>query len=409
MEVDGSDKNLPAFIIPYLNEIASEQGFTKINVKTVYSEDDWISINYKVVISGKKNKKNCKKLLNVKVPPINKERRVNSIKFFDREIFAYNNLFPAFTKFQNDCDITEEIDVGFFAFPKCYLAHFDEENDEIFIITKDVRSKGFANINTFTLNDIQHARCFLEELGRFHAVSLTMKEKQPDVFEKFKDLRDSMGESQLEQMKSMSDKNCSRALEQLHANEEDAIYRLKQLSENIFNEIKKCTNRGTAEPYTVINHGDCSTNNILFRYKAGVPQNVLLTNWQVCRYSSPILDLVYYIFNFTDKNLRDKYYDNLLQGYYKSLREHIERLDGDPNELFPFTALLRQMKMFSKFGVAMAIFMLPEICKNDEEEDDGGVEQGLVRQNSYSGRSGKEIYKQRMGDVVRDCIRLGYL
>lgn len=405
MEVDGSDK-LPAFIIPYLIEIANEQGFTEINLKTEYSENDWISINYKVVISGKINKKIFKKLLNVKVPSNNKEIRENSIKFFQREIFVFNKIFPAFTKFQNDSGITEE---GFFAFPKCYLAKFDEENEEIFIITKDVRSEGFTNINTFTPNDLQHARCFLEELGRFHAVSLMMKEKQPEMFNEFKDLNDSIGELEQEQMKALSDKNCSRALEQLHANEEDAIYRLKQLSENIFGEIKKCTNRGLAEPYTVINHGDCSADNILFRYKAGVPQQICLINWNVCRYSSPILDLVYYIFNFTDKNLRDKYYDNLLQGYYKSLREHIERLNGDPNELFPFTALLRQMKMFSKFGVAMAIFMLPEICKNDEEDFEDGVEQGLVRQNSYSGKSGKEIYKQRIGDVVRDCIRLGYL
>lgn len=405
MEVDGSDKKLPAFIKPYLNEIAIEQGFTEIHLKTESSEDDWISVNYKVVISGKINEKNCKKLVNVKVPPVNPERRVNSVKFFEREIFTYNNIFPAFMKFQNDSDLR------FNAFPKCYLAKFDQEKDEIFIITKDVRSKGFTNINRFTPNDIQHARCFLTELGRFHAVSLAMKEKQPVIFDKFKDLNDSIGESGQEELKSLTDKNCSRALDQLHSSEEDAIFRLKQFSENIFSEIKKCTNYGSAEPYTVINHGDCSTSNILFRYKAGLPQQICLINWQVCRYSSPILDLVYYIFNFTDKSLRDKYYDNLLQVYYKSLREHIERLDGDPNELFPFTALLRQMKMFSKFGVAMAIFMLPEICKNDEVDDDGDVdgELGLFRQNSYSGKSGKEIYKQRMGDVVRDCIRLGYL
>ena len=49
---------------------------------------------------------------------------------------------------------------------------------------------------------------------------------------------------------------------------------------------------------------------------------------------SPVADLIYFIFTGTDEEFRTKYYEKLLDHYYKQLSVAMKRLNLIPEEIF---------------------------------------------------------------------------
>lgn len=87
-----------------------------------------------------------------------------------------------------------------------------------------------------------------------------------------------------------------------------------------------CLDVSAASAGSVIAHGDAWQNNTMFRYdNHGKPCEIMLLDWQISRHCSPIIDIVYYLFSCTTKELRDAHYDNFLRVYHESLCAHIKR------------------------------------------------------------------------------------
>lgn len=123
------------------------------------------------------------------------------------------------------------------------------------------------------------------------------------------------------------------------------------------------------------------------------------------------MDLVHFIFNCTDKHLRSQHFDTLIQVYYTALREHLELLGGDANRQFPMTALLRQFKLFGKFGFCTALHLQPMLAgDNAKSIDREKIKEDILRKDpQYASESPVEIYNYRMSAIIRDSIKLGYL
>lgn len=62
-----------------------------------------------------------------------------------------------------------------------------------------------------------------------------------------------------------------------------------------------------------------------YKFQNGVPKEVCLVDWQLMRYASPILDVVYYIFCCTTKEFREVHYQESLEIYYNSLQSYLKR------------------------------------------------------------------------------------
>lgn len=120
------------------------------------------------------------------------------------------------------------------------------------------------------------------------------------------------------------------------------------------------------------------------------------------------------MFISTNKSLRAEHYNNLLNVYYQNLSDHIKRLGGNPENLFTFKNLLEQLKKFGKFGVLMSTLLLQIILRESSElpdmdklaqnfKDDPNTKFDFTSDISY------QIYKTRIGDVLRDAFNYGYL
>lgn len=149
----------------------------------------------------------------------------------------------------------------------------------------------------------------------------------------------------------------------------------------------------------------------------GLPSSVCIIDWQLYRYGSPVLDILYYVFSATDKETRDKHYDNLLQLYYDALSKIVRRLGSDPDKLFTFNDLQDQLKICGKFVLIMPPLLLQimmadanDVCNLDElsvRKDNGeNIKVSLV--TGINGKS-KAEYIRRVKGLLDDVLRLNLI
>lgn len=263
---------LPQFLVPILNRIVEKEGF--VEFKTDVGSGSNIGDNFagellRVVVSGRQKQKNgleidAKLNLLCKMAPANAQRRKEFMTnvLFEREAFFYNELAPAFIRFQQEKGLPDADQ--FKAFPKCYEAVHDPENEIYVIIMQDLRPEGFAMWPKEKPIPTPYCRLFVRELAKFHAISFAMKDQQPDEFkeyEKFNDLIQVFIELP-NKMEFFS--NCyKRAIEALEDEKHKEI--MKDITENIPRYMASCLGKKAADRFGVLSHGDCWNNNLLFR------------------------------------------------------------------------------------------------------------------------------------------------
>lgn len=133
-------------------------------------------------------------------------------------------------------------------------------------------------------------------------------------------------------------------------------------------------------------------------------------DWQLTHYCPPVLDLHYNIFSSTDKQFRDKHYDQLLQSYYFSLSETIRKLGSDPNELYTFENLQAQLKKYAEFALLCApVIIQIRIASEKDFGDldtyaeliDKGEEADLI--NKFDDATQK-LFSTLINDLLTDLV-----
>lgn len=146
-----------------------------------------------------------------------------------------------------------------------------------------------------------------------------------------------------------------------------------------------------------------------------IAEDVKILDWQVIRYISPAIDLLYNIFTSTDKALREKEYDNLLEIYHSSLSRIVKQLGSNPDELFTLANLKEELQICGIYGFLLAPMLISvsladstEISNLDEMCDK--IAEGERRHELITGLNDKaqHEYEERLNDVVDDLITLGY-
>lgn len=228
---------------------------------------------------------------------------------------------PALRQFEQSKGVAPEN--GFNEYPNCYRTVNIEPSESLFL--EDLSGRGFAMLDRYTKDiTVEHVLLLMRSLGKFHAISFAMKDQQAT---QFNELISSMDEIFIKQGRFYFSTQ-AKYLENCLSREEDAhlLARIKKLLED--GPLTVATN--CIDPditgIAVVSHGDTWQNNLMFRCDdSGKPIEISLLDWQISRYSSPIIDIVYFIFGCTTKELRDKHYDEFLNTYYSTLSTHIRR------------------------------------------------------------------------------------
>lgn len=233
-------------------------------------------------------------------------------------------MLPFLRQFEQSKRVTRED--CFNEYPKCYWTVKEEFNE--CLLLEDLSVRGFQLIDRHSQEvTADHVRLVLQALGEFHAVSFALKDQQPDKFNHLvSELKEIFIKRENSYLLNMLTEQPKLIFDLLSAEEDaDLLTKMRKVFEkNAMDIAIDCLEtNGSA---SVITHGDTWQNNILFKYdEDSNPIESCLLDWQVSRVSSPIIDLVYFIFTCTTKELREAHYNNFLKIYHESLSEHIRR------------------------------------------------------------------------------------
>ncbi|XP_067003280.1 uncharacterized protein [Anabrus simplex] len=391
MAVNMKNKDLLKQISPKLSEeclqryLRMSSGVKDINLvkydiggSDTAKGDSYLSIVTRLKVEGlslSDNKTHTLSLI-VKGLPANIGRRktFRSCEFFRNEVNFYNEVLPRFLTFQEK----KKLQKPFVEIPRCYEAFADGEND--FVIMEDVSHSGFVAPKRQEGFDYEHCCAVLQIMGRFHALSLAMKDQEPEEFKKAaSSVKETYYYSEnkpwyADMLRRFTDILSDAVSKELPG----TVYeeKLKMLTDDDF--YDRLTNLvKPKEPYAVVGHGDTWCPNFLFRYKKydssdqkNEIEDVRVIDFQLARYGSPVLDLSFMIYSCTTKELLNSHYDNLLQCYYQSVCEFLTDLGSSPETIFSYKNFQSEVSAYFLFGLGMSLESVPlSLVDNSEAPD----------------------------------------
>lgn len=114
------------------------------------------------------------------------------------------------------------------------------------------------------------------------------------------------------------------------------------------------------EPFSTICHGDFNKNNVLYKYNdANQPIDCAIFDFQRGIYSSPAIDVSFFLYMHTSAEIRRKHWNDFLKIYYNSVRDN---LPGDI-DLPDYEQFLEHFSTRAVFGYIHAAFFVPMMMR----------------------------------------------
>ncbi|KAJ8942641.1 hypothetical protein NQ318_013354 [Aromia moschata] len=335
-------------------------------------------------------------------------------KAYLREIYVYDTIFPAFESFlkEHDCPVRLS--------PHAKLLGSCVKDFEECVVLENLKEAGYDLWDRTTPMDWDHIALVLKEYGKFHAISLAMKEKDPELYEELtKDLDNVFGKPEGEEedeekrkgFEAFMKKNVGNGIKAVKGNQKavDALERFSDVvAKFMVDDIR------APEDMLVVLHGDCWNNNMLFKYEdpqAKRPSQVCLIDWQLSATGSPGMDLSYFLFTCAPKEiLADQ--EKCLRTYHDAASETLGGLGLDPESIYPFDLVEHHWKKYSRFGLYMALSLLKLMLSEGQEVPDmaelADSGEDLLDGFSYTSVN-EDKYNQRVRDMMTVCVDNGWL
>uniref|UniRef100_A0A0K8WBL9 CHK kinase-like domain-containing protein n=1 Tax=Bactrocera latifrons TaxID=174628 RepID=A0A0K8WBL9_BACLA len=316
----------------------------------------------------------------LKVAPTSPARRTHMrVKdMYTREVFMYANVFSEF----NALHVPH---AQFSAAPQ--MLHASLKDDTEFIIFEDLTAVDFAVNSRTNLPTYDLVVCAFRALAQLHAMSFVLQARQPARFAALvAQMDDNLFTPDMEKVSVEFGKKYVRRTRHLleadlKLSDEDTpemrevLLALHKIEDHFHRICLDAVDGAAYAPYSVICHGDFWNNNILYNFDSNNKQGntaikAKLIDFQISRYSPPVLDLVHYLYACTEKPLRDAHFNEFMQIYYDTLAQFIRDYGLDPGVLYPEAIFRQQLRQFGVYGYCMSAFSVPFFVSNASELPD---------------------------------------
>lgn len=418
-----------------LQEVAKAEGFCKYEIKSGTGSvkgDGYTGIIISICITGEDKTKKDKVLhLVVKNAPMNQALRENIplVSAFEREIYMYSTVFPAL----HALEIEKDLPISYFA-PQYYKGSLSLNNETI--VLENLRENGYVMYNAqYPMNE-EHISLVLTKYARLHALSFAMQDQKINKFRKIVEpLEDILIKFLLGDFVNTLVHRCTKAQESLDPEVDRSVIQLyKNFLSEIPNYLKHLLEE-RVEECSVILHGDCWCNNMMFKYYVSIlplhlapinsdycfvfqdirdltkPSDVRLLDFQTSKVESPALDLCYFLYSCGSKEVLDKL-DYFMQLYHGKLSEFVTELGSDPEKLFSYRILKEHWKKYAKFGLILCASTIHAMLTEREEAIDLG--HVAESEGSVSNAFNYEIknvdeYNNRLKNIILHFYQHGLL
>jgi hypothetical protein len=175
---------------------------------------------------------------------------------FINEICFYNTTFPTFIRFQNERGVEQPFD----SVPKCY-GTFIGNNKEI-IVLENLKKSGYALWDKKIPMTRKHINMVVKAYGKFHAISVAMKDQEPEKYQQLIDSFKTFSENGIN-VKRLFGKTLEEVYNLLKGElNEDILDKWGNFKGNLESGLEEV--RENFSGLQVITHGDCWNNNFMF-------------------------------------------------------------------------------------------------------------------------------------------------
>ncbi|XP_017074320.1 uncharacterized protein LOC108109995 [Drosophila eugracilis] len=377
--------------------------------------DNYLGVVWRLQVASESNRS-----LVVKLPPQNRVRRKQFFArpCFLRETVAYEVFLPLVNMIQGKWQIAEED--RFRQHALCHGTRQDEPNE--CIVLEDLSCAGFTLHDRFQELSVDHVRRVICTYAKLHATSLAAKHQLPERMEKLQQLVDIFEQRREDHALGVYFENLKGSALSSLLSPEDDPYRVRLeayfAKGTYFELLLPLVSGSNCEPFAVICHGDCWNNNILYKIgDQGELEDVRLIDWQLMRYASPVTDLAYFLFTCTSREFRQQHLKNMLEDYYEELGLQLNRLNEKLEELFPRPAFDVQVATKAAVGLLLAMMVLPIVTMQGSDVPDlqaisERIEAGAttdLQGAGFLGAGNEATFKQRMREVILDCVDFDYI
>ncbi|XP_072152074.1 uncharacterized protein [Bemisia tabaci] len=261
-------------------------------------------------------------------------------------------------------------------------------------------------------NDYAHIELTVKWLGKFHAMSLTCKHKFPrrfnEIVAKFKETH--WTKKRLQNPDAFFKENCKRGIVPLQ-NDPDFKEKLKDLLTVVEEtDISMAKVVAPEEPLAVVCHGDFCRNNVFYKYDSNdKPLEIMFFDFATSRYSSPVIDLSFYLFMNSSPNFKADHWNDVLRTYHTALTSNF---DLSPVEPPSFENIQLDVRRRGFYGYTFAAFFLPAMFEDDwtkMEYREMTIPEIIERQLTYGGEVGTEYVKQLVKFMIEHNFDFKYI
>lgn len=413
--------HVPDHMRRILDDIARREGLLKPRYAVSEGSqtgDNYLGVLYRVRVSDEESPAALELILKGMPSSARRREEMRVVVYFNNEYNVYRVALPALARFIASKGVDEALahETAFPYAPRCFEATRGGPEGEDVLALQDMRPLGFIMHDRRQGMDEHLVRACLRALSLLHASSMAMEEQQPD---KFAEVRAAVTETLfyadnplLPMCQEMISKRTYEYINDRFPEGSDGYIKMKDFIDNYASRMCDCT-RPYPKSGNAITHGDTWTNNLLFKHsKAGVPERTCLLDFQLTRYSSPVLDIVYLVYCCTCREMRDQHLDGLLREYHDMLAAHLKALGSDVRDLYPWETFQTQLRERAQFGLGMALMTVPMFLADAEElpDLDAQFESGkeMTDMFEFESKSAPERNK-RLSDILQEMIDRGLL
>ncbi|XP_017011347.2 uncharacterized protein [Drosophila takahashii] len=223
----------------------------------------------------------------------------------------------------------------------------------------------------------EHCVVILKKLGKFHASSMVLAEKEPSVREHF--TTGMLDENYIrtnERFINFMTLQC-RTLADMVAKWPGYELLAEKLHHHCDNIKENLVTTGRTLPgeITVLNHGDLWVNNFMYKYddeQPTKPIDAIFVDFQNSFFGSPGCDINFFLNSSVQLDVLIHRREFLIQTYYESLRDSLERMHS---AFVPsYTDIQKEIRARELYGFFSSYAFLPMVTMKKEDSYDISIE-----------------------------------